>query len=86
MNSTVQNSSSVLNTGYHKIFDIFLSFFFFLSKQTSTDMCIECAAVCLVYLEVASFKYAIISSHSLFFLIPAKFILVPRMYFLGFCR
>lgn len=40
----------------------------------------------LTHSEVASFKYAIISSRSLFFLIPAKFILVPGMYFLGFCR
>lgn len=39
-----------------------------------------------VLYEVADFRYAIRSARSLFFLMPAKIILVPGMYFLGFSK
>lgn len=36
--------------------------------------------------EVEDFRYAIRSARSVFFLMPAKIIFVPGMYFLGFSK
>lgn len=44
------------------------------------------AAAAMVHKEVAFFKYAIRSALSFCFLIPAKIIFVPGMYFLGFSK
>jgi len=45
-----------------------------------------CLPVLHLYYDVADFKYAIRSALSPFFLIPAKIIFVPGMYFLGFSK
>lgn len=62
-------------------------------KNQSRHRYLHCHLLCeinkaadIFYFAVASFRYAIKSALSDFFLIPAKIIFVPGMYFFGFSK